>query len=168
MCNVLYRRNTISEISHHFLGQSKVTETVKVIIHTRRDCSFSSTLSSEPVSVESSRLTLPFRRVPLIDNALRMKTPLTYVHTFDEHVQLHVDSCTRKHFYHSLFSFSLLRSVVSGVCRVWDTVSIRICGPVLSHDRDVADMTILELKSHGFAIVYHYRSATQRPKHAQY
>ena len=69
---VLYHRNTVPEILQ-FLGQSKITETVKVhyvVI---------------PFRIDYPMNTWPHRnypnsrfRIPLVNNALRMKTPLKY------------------------------------------------------------------------------------------
>ena len=112
---------------------------------TRRGCFFSHTLSNEyqAPSHRSDLRPLSFRFMPLIENVLRMKTPLKY----DTRIRL-VNSfnCTlivaRQHFYHSFSVFfffaatpcSCTNRVRACICTERDTVR----DPVPSRDCDVA------------------------------
>ena len=72
---VLYRRSTVPEISHQFLGRSKISEIVKVHdavvhLHVRYPVS---TKSRSSVQIHDTDFISR-----LIGNVLRMKTPLKY------------------------------------------------------------------------------------------
>jgi len=72
---VFYHHNTVPKISHQFLGWSKITEIVKVY-----DAIVPRVCYPVPGPIASFKLMilLSFRRAPLINNVLRMKTPLKY------------------------------------------------------------------------------------------
>jgi len=99
---VLYR-NIVPEISHQFLKRSKIIEIVNIAVVPLR--------VGYPINTvfALSRFTilLSFRHAPLVGYTLRMKTSLKYAHMSREHVQLHICSCVRVHFYRlfDVFSF---------------------------------------------------------------